>query len=439
MSDLLLEIGKNRHARKIVGGMGVPLPQALERALSPWESKPLAGRTVAFKGTDRIRQMIQNAGAQILEHPSEGVYGLVFDATEIRDINGLRAAYEFFHPLLSQLSRCGRVVVISTMGSESVNEATVQSALDGFTRSMAKEIGRRGATANLIRIEKGAENHIEGVLRFLLSSRSAFLTAQPITVKASAHEISKKWEKSLDGKVVLVTGAGRGIGRATAQLLAQEGAYVICGDRPEDHELVTAVANEVKGAALLVDVSSPDASETIVREIKKHGEGIDAIIHNAGITRDKTLAKMKPEFWDQAIEVNLAAVMRINERLLAEKLIRDEGRIICLSSVAGIAGNVGQTNYSASKAGLIGYVSKLAQVLAPQNIMVNAVAPGFIETRLTAKIPLVIREAGRRLSALGQGGTPRDVGDVITFLTTPSSQGISGQVIRVCGGALIGA
>jgi 3-oxoacyl-[acyl-carrier protein] reductase len=136
--------------------------------------------------------------------------------------------------------------------------------------------------------------------------------------------------------------------------------------------------------------------------------------------------------------VNLAAVVRITDALLP-KALRDGGRVVCLSSVSGIAGNVGQTNYSASKAALIGYVDALATQVAPRGITANAIAPGFIETRMTAAIPMVIREAGRRLSALGQGGLPEDVAQAITFLASPGAQGITGTTLRVCGGALIGA
>ncbi|HTL35135.1 MAG TPA: SDR family oxidoreductase, partial [Kofleriaceae bacterium] len=156
-------------------------------------------------------------------------------------------------------------------------------------------------------------------------------------------------------------------------------------------------------------------------------------------TRDKTLANMKPELWDQAIGVNLASVVKITDELLKQNRLRDGGRIICLSSVAGIAGNVGQTNYAASKAGLIGYVRALAAEVAPRGITVNAIAPGFIETRMTAAIPFTIREAGRRLSALGQGGLPADVAEAVVFLAQPDAVGVTGAVLRVCGGALIGA
>jgi len=144
---------------------------------------------------------------------------------------------------------------------------------------------------------------------------------------------------------------------------------------------------------------------------------------------------MTADEWSSVVAINLDAVTRITAALP----LRDHGRVICLSSVAGIAGNLGQTNYAASKAGLVGYVRALAHELAPRGITVNAVAPGFIETRMTAAIPLAIREAGRRLSALGQGGLPLDVAETITFLAQPAAAGLTGAVARVCGGALIGA
>jgi 3-oxoacyl-[acyl-carrier protein] reductase len=148
---------------------------------------------------------------------------------------------------------------------------------------------------------------------------------------------------------------------------------------------------------------------------------------------------MAPEAWAMAVDVNLGAVVRITDRVLSEDLLRPGGRVICLSSVSGIAGNRGQTNYSASKAGIVGFVEALAPQLAKRGVTVNAIAPGFIETRLTSAMPVAIREAARRMSALAQGGKPEDVGQAITFLATPGAVGLTGQTIRVCGGALVGA
>jgi 3-oxoacyl-[acyl-carrier protein] reductase len=484
MSDFLLEIGKNPQARKIIQSLGlpVPLPQSLERARGPYEERPLQGRAIfvgaAAGGTltaiiaktlaaaggepylfgDLDKQPFADAG-EAWGHPPRALdpatapdaSGLVFDATAIDSPDGLRALYDFFHPVMGKLRRCARVVVLGRPPERAASpaataaQAAAQAAIDGFVRSLAKEIGRRGATANLLRVDADASARVAGPLRYLLSSRSAFITTQPIRVSneaapGPATEAEIPWVRPLEGKVVMVTGAARGIGEATVQLLAQEGARVIVLDRPADDAPASQVARSIHGSVLLVDVSDAAAPAKIAGELKERFGGVDVVVHNAGITRDKTLLKMKPELWDQALAVNLGSVVKITEALLAPGgALRDGGRIICLSSVAGLAGNLGQTNYAASKAGVAGYVRALAPTVAKRGITVNAVAPGFIETRLTAAIPVMIREAGRRLSALGQGGLPRDVGDLITFLASPGAQGLTGQVIRACGGALIGA
>jgi 3-oxoacyl-[acyl-carrier protein] reductase len=255
------------------------------------------------------------------------------------------------------------------------------------------------------------------------------------TVKGAAARASVR---SLEGKVALVTGAARGIGAATARLLAGEGARVVCLDRPADDGPTSQLARDIRGGAILLDVSDPEAPQKLAAELEDRFGGVDIVVHNAGITRDKTLARMSTEHWDQVAHINLTAVVRMTEALLAGPM-KDNGRIIALSSIAGLAGNVGQTNYAASKAGVAGYVRALAPTLAGRGITVNAIAPGFIETRMTAAIPIAIREVARRMSALGQGGQPQDVGEAITFLASPAAIGLTGQVLRVCGGSLVGA
>jgi 3-oxoacyl-[acyl-carrier protein] reductase len=367
-------------------------------------------------------------------------YGLVFDATGIQEPGDLSALYTFFHPLLPGLEPNGRVVVLGRPPQETTNHvaATTQAALEGFVRSVAKEIGRKGATAQLLSVRAGAEPLIAPVLRFILSERSAFITGQPLEIRPVEGSEKPSFERSLKGKVALVTGAARGIGEATARSLAAEGAHVVCLDRPSAAEAAARVAQIVSGKELLLDLADSATPDAIARYFRERHDGVDIIVHNAGITRDKTLARMSREHWDQVLNVNLSAILRIDDAL-ANGILRDQGRVVYLSSIGGIAGNVGQTNYAAAKAGLIGYVRKRAELLAPHAITANAVAPGFIETRMTAAIPLMIREAGRRLSALGQGGQPRDVAEAITFLATPGAAGVTGQVLRVCGGAFIGA
>lgn len=478
MADFLLELSQNPNARRVIRGLGLPvsLPPVLKRAKGPWEARPLDDERVLIGArgdgalAGPLAEALTQAGAELglvgsghdveaWRGPGEA-YGrpveafesavpdewkpraLVFDGTGIEDAASLRSLYDFFHPLVSRLAPNGRVVVLGRPpeSRESAQAAAAQSALEGFARSVARELGRKGSTAHLIVVEPGAESRIAGPLRFLLSDRSAFLSGQPfrISTKASSKDEEDAWVRPLEGKVALVTGAARGIGEATARLLAAEGAKVVCLDRPADDAAVSKLAREIDGGVLLVDLSDADAGRRIASELETRYGGVDIVVHNAGITRDRTLGKMKPEGWDQAVDVNLAAVIRVNGELL-RGVLRDGGRIVCLSSVAGIAGNVGQTNYSASKAGIVGYVRHLSAELADRGITVNAIAPGFIETRLTAAIPLMIREAGRRLSNLSQGGLPEDVGQAITFLATPGANGLTGQVVRVCGGALIGA
>jgi 3-oxoacyl-[acyl-carrier protein] reductase len=236
--------------------------------------------------------------------------------------------------------------------------------------------------------------------------------------------------------VALVTGAARGIGAATARALAREGAHVLVLDRPADGQATSQLARELGGTAVLADLMAPESTATVVDAVRARG-GVDVIVHNAGVTRDKTLARMKPEQWDGVLGVNLAAVARLTAALTPH--LREDGRIICLSSIAGLAGNVGQTAYATSKAGIVGFVQVAAQQWASKGVTVNAIAPGFIETRLTAAIPVAIREVARRLAALGQGGLPEDVAEAIVFLASPGAQGITGRTLRVCGGAFVGA
>jgi 3-oxoacyl-[acyl-carrier protein] reductase len=242
-------------------------------------------------------------------------------------------------------------------------------------------------------------------------------------------------ERALEGRVALVTGAARGIGAATARALAREGAFVWCVDLADDGSL-SALAREIHGAALTVNITDADAAEAL--RAKLGDGGLDVLVHNAGITRDKTLAKMSDAQWDDVLAVNLGAILSLTSALEGE--LRDGGRVIALSSVAGIAGNTGQTAYAASKAGVLGWVRATAPQMAARGMTVNAVAPGFIETRMTAAVPVAIREAGRRLSRRWAGGIAGGRGgEAIAFLASPGAQGVTGQTLRVCGGAFLGA
>jgi 3-oxoacyl-[acyl-carrier protein] reductase len=477
LNDLLLQIGGNRAARRWVSRLGlpVPLPYPLARADTPWEERPLDGNTVVTASTGTpvgavlAKQLVLAGAHPYVVGPGLELYrdlgeafgrpahpldlaavpeqlkarALIFDATSARQPSELVALYDFFHALLPRLAPSGRAVVLGRPegATDGPADAATQAALEGFVRSLAKELGRKGATATLVLVEPGAEERAGAVLRFVLSRRSAFVTAQPIAVHGRVlvpEDATPRFQQPLERKVALVTGAARGIGEATARALSREGAHVVCLDRPAEEPLTAALARSINGSVLALDITDADAGDVIARALLERHGGVDVVVHNAGVTRDKTLARMSAEQWNTALDVNLSAVLRIDDALLRGAL-RDFGRIVCLASVAGIAGNVGQTNYAASKAGIIGYTKKRAQALSARGITVNAVAPGFIETRLTAAMPPMIRQAGRRLSALGQGGVSGDVAETITFLASPGASGVSGSVLRVCGGALIGA
>jgi 3-oxoacyl-[acyl-carrier protein] reductase len=237
----------------------------------------------------------------------------------------------------------------------------------------------------------------------------------------------------------LVTGASRGIGAAITDVLARDGARVVCLDVPAQGADLSTVANRVGGASLQLDITAEQAPSLLADYLRSRHDGVDIVVHNAGITRDRRLANMDAERWDAVLGVNLACQVRVNDALLSGKVLRDNGRIIGVSSIAGIAGNTGQTNYGTSKAGVIGMVAAYAPKLARQGATINAVAPGFIETKMTAAVPLVIREAGRRMNSLAQGGLPVDVAETIAWYANPASGGVNGNVVRVCGQSLLGA
>jgi 3-oxoacyl-[acyl-carrier protein] reductase len=474
MADWLIDISKNPQARSLIKTLGLPLPlpTPLDREKGPWSAHPLMDRKVAIGAAagavllGEVAKSVTGAGAdpyldgatdaaafreagEAFGHPArsttelgdgERVHALVFDASGIKDVAGLRALYDFFHPAIQRVDRSGRVIVLGRTAGDSAESSLVAGALDGFIRSVAKEVGRKGATANLVLVEPGAESRLGPVLTFLMSARSAYVSGQPLSVTLRAKDMGANGAapvRALDRKVALVTGAARGIGKATARRLALEGAHVVCLDRPADDGPTAQLAREIGGTPLALDVTAADAGEKLLSALRDLGSA-DVVVHNAGITRDKTLARMKEEQWDQIMAVNLEAVVRLTAAI-EKKALKDGGRVVCLSSIAGLAGNMGQTNYAASKGGVAGYVRGLSPKLAPRGITVNAIAPGFIETRLTAAIPVAIREVGRRLSALGQGGQPEDVAQAITFLASSGAQGLTGQILRVCGGAFIGA
>jgi 3-oxoacyl-[acyl-carrier protein] reductase len=434
MSDRYASFAHSAPGRVVVKRLGLPDPPRLRRH-TPGE--PLAAGPVLLGGDARLAPAI----GKIVGDFTDGdppYAALIFDASGVTSSGGLRALYDFFHPVARSLRPSGRVIVFATPppACGSVEEATAQRALEGLTRSIGKEFGR-GTTAQLVYVEPGAEGAIESTVRFLLSGRSAYVSGQVIRIGPGAFSAPADWSSPLQGRVALVTGAARGIGAALARVLARDGATVVGVDVPAAGDALAAVVNEVGGTAVQLDLTAPDAPAKLAGLFRDRFGRVDVVVHNAGITRDRTLARMEPSWWDSVLDVNLSAQERLNAVLL--DLVPDGGRIVSVSSTSGIAGNRGQTNYATSKAGVIGLVQALAPVLAPRGVTVNAVAPGFIETRLTARMPLGVREAGRRMNSLAQGGLPVDVAETVAWLASPGSGGITGSVVRVCGQMWLGA
>ncbi|HEX5522715.1 MAG TPA: 3-oxoacyl-ACP reductase [Pedococcus sp.] len=433
---LAAQLGLPRPARLRRYAVGAPLIEGPVLVGGPGDA-PLAARTrvlLAAEGVEAVEAM--DAAAP------RSVAGIVADLSAVQSPADLESLRALVAPALRSLAPSGRVVVLGRRPEEagSPAQAAARRALEGITRSVAKEL-RGGATANLVLVGEGADANADAALRFLLSGRSAYVDAQVIEVGDGTPAEPEDWNRPLAGKVAVVTGAARGIGAAIAGVLARDGATVVCVDLPAAGDALARTANQVGGTALQLDVTADDAGARILEHANTRHGGLDIVVHNAGITRDRLLANTDEQRWHSVLDVNLLSILRMNEALLGKGGLRDGGHVVLVSSIAGIAGNRGQTNYAASKAGVIGLVRALGRdpELRRRGITVNAVAPGFIETEMTARVPFATREVGRLLNSLSQGGQPGDVAETIAWLAQDASAGVNGNVVRVCGQSLLGA
>ncbi|WP_367321460.1 3-oxoacyl-ACP reductase [Streptomyces sp. HUAS ZL42] len=433
MADRYLRFTGTAPGRFLTRRLGLPQPAALGR-WSP-ERPSLAGGLLHLTAGKSDLGLGPVLARTDLVGPSDRPAAVVLDATGVRDVEGLGEVHAALHAVVRSVAVSGRIVVLGApLDAADHHQAAAQQALEGFTRSLGKEVGR-GRTVNLVRLTDAAA--AESTLRFLLSPKSAYVSGQVIEVGVPGVTAPGDWDRPLTGRTALVTGAARGIGEAVAETLARDGARVVVLDTPQAEDDARRVAERLNGSALALDITTADAGERIAAALP---DRLDVLIHNAGITRDRRLVNMPEERWSSVLDVNLGSVLRTTDALLAAGAIRRGGRIVATASIAGLAGNAGQTNYGASKAGVVGLVRSLApRALAEHGVTVNAVAPGFIETKMTAAVPLFIREAGRRMNSLAQGGLPVDVAETTAWLAHPASGAVNGQVVRVCGQSLLGA
>jgi 3-oxoacyl-[acyl-carrier protein] reductase len=443
MADRYQSFTRTAPGRFLTKRLGLPQPAALRRwsAEQPVLDGPVLHLTAGKPAVD-LAPVLAHTGLDVRTGGAERPVAVVLDATGVRTVEALAEVHGALHPVIRSIAESGRVVVLGApLDPADHHQSAVQQGLEGFVRSLGKEIGR-GRTVNLVRLTDAAA--AESTLRFLLSPKSAFVDGQVIEVDAAEGAegaevtVPEDWNRPLAGRTALVTGAARGIGAAVAETLARDGAHVVVLDVPQAEEEARALAERLGGTALGLDITAADAADRIA-SVLPDGR-LDVLVHNAGITRDRRLVNMPADRWASVLDVNLASVLHTTDTLLAQGLIPRGGRITATASIAGLAGNSGQTNYAASKAGIVGLVRALApRALAEHGVTVNAVAPGFIETKMTAAVPLMIREAGRRMNSLVQGGLPVDVAETHAWFANPASAGVNGQVVRVCGQSLLGA
>ncbi|RBY87466.1 3-oxoacyl-ACP reductase [Blastococcus sp. TF02A-26] len=451
MADWYTNFANSGVGTTITKQLGLPRPAVLRR-YEPGQPLLPGPAVLGSAGEGRLRdtltRVLKDAGvtvqsAVVADGSTDGEKpaAVLLDATGVTGPAQLAAAHDFLAPAVKRLRASGRVLVLADPPSATDSPATAaaRQAFDGLVRSIGKEL-LDGSTANLVYVPEGAETSLASPVRFFLSGRSAYVDGQVLTLSAADVPTGEDAEKPLAGKVAVVTGAARGIGASIAQVMARDGAHVVAVDIPVAGEALAGVANEIGGTALQLDITAADAPQRLVEHLRERHGGVDVVVHNAGITRDKLLVNMDAARWNSVMAVNLQAQLDITEALLAaDGLLRENARVVCVSSQSGIAGNRGQTNYAASKAGVIGMVRAWAPEFAGRGATINAVAPGFIVTEMTAKMPFGTREVGSRINSLSQGGLPVDVAETIAWLSQPGSAGVNGQTVRVCGQSMLGA
>ncbi|GAA4523260.1 3-oxoacyl-ACP reductase [Brachybacterium paraconglomeratum] len=445
MTDAYTRFTRSAPGGALAKQLGLPRPSKLPRRSD--RPEPVLGPVVVLgdsAGADEIARLLLLWGADVRRRFEElrKVGSVIMVADEIASPADLGPLVLPLGSAMRSLAPGARVITLSrpARGEDPAQDAA-RGGVEGFLRSLAHEM-RGGATANGVLVEDGVALDAPGVigaLRFFLSARSAFVTGQLLTVSTGDGSRTENDTLPLAGRTALVTGAARGIGAAIARTLAADGAKLVVLDVPGAGTELARLANELRAVPIQLDVTSQGAGERLVSFLRERGLILDVIVLNAGITRDKLLANMTPDRWDPVLAVNITSQITLTEALIeAGDVLGEQPRVVSLASTSGIAGNRGQTNYAASKAGVISFVDALAGKLEALGGTANAVAPGFIETEMTAKMPALTREVARRVNSLQQGGLPLDVAEAISFLSSAEAGGIRGETLRVCGQNMVG-
>src|SRR3954452_1159765 len=327
VSDWYRDFANSGVGTTITKQFGLPRPAVLRR-YEPGQPLLPGPAIIGSAGEGRLRDALTtllHAEGVHVQSPvtadgatdGEKPAAVILDATGLRTPADLARAHAFRSPAIKRLRATGRVLILADPPSEadSPAEAAARQALDGLVRSIGKEL-RDGSTANLIYVPEGAEASIASPVRFFLSGRSAYVDGQVVTLSAADVPTDDDREQPLAGKVAVVTGAARGIGAAIAKVMARDGAHVVAVDIPAAGDSLAAVANEIGGTALQLDITADDASQRLIEHLRERHSGVDIVVHNAGITRDKLLVNMDAARWNSVMAVNLQAQLDITQALL---------------------------------------------------------------------------------------------------------------------------
>lgn len=482
--DRLTQLSTHPAVRKMVRSLALPvtLPTLVRRQPEPEWQRPLLGRRVALttfgKESPVLVRALCEAGADLFllgdaaslrgagdlaqargrhahsatvaEGDVSGVVSALLaveapacDALvlDVAKLGGSRALHTLLQPLLKKLPAHARLLLLTHVPDHaSPRDVAEAQGVFGFAKSLAREVGRRAITVNALQVNGSVPREATAAaVAFFASDRARYVTSQRLMLSPVTRASS--YSASLAGEHAFVTGAARGIGAAIAKTLAAHGANVSLVDLAGAREGAAATCADIRAAGgraqfIPADVTKPAEVDAALDAAVAAFGPVRSLVNNAGITRDKTFAKMTAAHWAQVLDVNFEAAVNLTERVIERAPKGVLPRVVMLSSVAGIAGNFGQTNYALSKAALIGYAQRLSETMP--ELQVNVVAPGFIDTVLTREIPVLNREVAKQLIALLQAGEPEDIADVVAFLASPAANGFAGATLRVDGGMFIG-